>query len=61
MKKVKNEKVNEKILLERATKIKRQRKELLEAAEKKANKMKTITNKNFPAALSNGASESSRF
>ncbi|KAF0702605.1 KRAB-A domain-containing protein 2-like, partial [Aphis craccivora] len=46
----KNEKVNEKILLKRSTKIKRQRM-TLQFLEKQAKKMKTISNKNFPAAL----------
>jgi hypothetical protein len=42
---------NQKILLERSTKIKRQREELLQSLDKQAKKMKTISNKNFPAAL----------
>ncbi|KAL4091061.1 hypothetical protein QTP88_025802 [Uroleucon formosanum] len=50
-KKDKNEKVNEKILLKRSTKIKRQREESLQSLEKQAKKMKTIPNKNFLAAL----------
>jgi hypothetical protein len=50
-KKDKNEKVIEKILLERSTKIKRQREESLQSLEKQAKKMKTISNKNVPAAL----------
>ncbi|XP_050064946.1 uncharacterized protein LOC126553875 [Aphis gossypii] len=43
--------VNEKILLERSTQIKRQRVESLQSLEKQAKKMKKIFNKKFPAAL----------